>query len=169
LAVFDFDETLIHTLYKRNKDNADHQEQNIVYDARVRVKNFDGSVRYLFINIRPFMIEVLSKLKKWYRIAVFTASLKTYADAILDFLDPLNKIFEDRYYRSEFHVTNDNVYIKDLKIFTNKVNNSKAWDMEDIVIINNASHYFGFQIENGIPMLPFYNDKEDREMVFLYH
>jgi CTD small phosphatase-like protein 2 len=169
LAVFDLDETLIHTLYKRNKDNADRQEQNIVYDARVPVKNSDGSVRYLFINIRPFMIEVLSKLKRWYRIAVFTASLKTYADAILDFLDPLNKIFEGRYYRSECHVTNDNVYIKDLRIFTNKANNSKAWDMEDIVIIDNASHSFGFQIENGIPMLPFYNDKEDKEMVYLYH
>ena len=41
--------------------------------------------------------------------------------------------------------------------------------MEDIVIIDNASHSFGFQIENGIPMLPFYNDKEDKEMAYLYH
>ena len=29
-------------------------------------------------------------------------------------------------------------------------------------MIDNAAHSFGFQIDNGVPMLPFYDDKEDR-------
>jgi hypothetical protein len=37
------------------------------------------------------------------------------------------------------------------------------------VLIDNAAHSFGFQIDNGIPMLPFYRNKEDTEMIHLYH
>jgi hypothetical protein len=43
------------------------------------------------------------------------------------------------------------------------------WDLKDIVLIDNAVHSFGFQINNGIPMLPFYDDKEDREMIYITH
>jgi len=55
------------------------------------------------------------------------------------------------------------VYIKDLRIFEDQ------WDMKDIVLIDNAVHSFGFQINNGIPMLPFYDDKKDTEMIYLAH
>ena len=36
-----------------------------------------------------------------------------------------------------------------------------------MVIVDNAAHSFGFQIDNGIPMLPFYYDKNDKEMIHL--
>ena len=38
-----------------------------------------------------------------------------------------------------------------------------------MVLIDNAVHSFGFQVNNGIPMVPFYNDKKDREMIYLTH
>ena len=39
--------------------------------------------------------------------------------------------------------------------------------MEDIVIVDNAVYSFGFQLENGIPIIPFYEDKEDEELLHL--
>lgn len=169
LAVFDMDETLIHTLYKRNKDSKEAKEHTLTYDAKVPITNADGSMRYLFINIRPYVLGMLRKLRKWFHIVVFTASLPTYANAILDYIDPNNEIFERRFYRQHWFITKDRVYIKDLRIFTNPKIIGENWDIKDIVIIDNAAHSFGFQIDNGIPILPFYNDREEDEMVYLYY
>lgn len=46
------------------------------------------------------------------------------------------------------------MYIKDLRIFTNR-------DLDNIVLIDNAPYSYFFQLENGIPILPFYNSKDD--------
>lgn len=44
-------------------------------------------------NIRPHTYEMLEELNKYYEIAVFTASQNWYADVILDYIDPENKLF----------------------------------------------------------------------------
>ena len=36
-----------------------------------------------------------------------------------------------------------------------------------MVIIDNAVYSFGFQLDNGIPIIPFYNDREDEELLHL--
>ena len=33
--------------------------------------------------------------------------------------------------------------------------------------MDNASYSFGFQIDNGIPIVPFYNSKDDVELIIL--
>lgn len=48
--------------------------------------------------------------------------------------------------------TEEGVYIKDLRIIKNR-------NLKDVVIIDNAVYSFGFQLDNGIPILPFYDDK----------
>jgi hypothetical protein len=53
------------------------------------------------------------------------------------------------------------VYIKDLRIFEDQ------WDLKDIVLIDNSTHSFALQIENGYPILSYYDDQEDRELVVL--
>jgi TFIIF-interacting CTD phosphatase-like protein len=63
------------------------------------VKYPSGREKYICINIRPFVMDVLKELRKNFRIAIFTASVRAYADTILDFLDPEGEIFEARYYR----------------------------------------------------------------------
>jgi len=55
---------------------------------------------------------------------------------------------------------NEFIYVKDLRIF----NNVK---MEDMIIIDNSVLSFAFQLENGIPILPFYDNKDDIELKFL--
>jgi len=55
---------------------------------------------------------------------------------------------------------NEFIYVKDLRIFKNV-------KMEDMIIIDNSVLSFAFQLENGIPILPFYDNKEDIELKFL--
>lgn len=39
--------------------------------------------------------------------------------------------------------------------------------MCDIVIVDNAVYSFGFQLDNGIPIIPYYDDPEDEELFHL--
>mmetsp|Transcript_5106 Transcript_5106/g.4669 ORF Transcript_5106/g.4669 Transcript_5106/m.4669 type:complete len:100 (-) Transcript_5106:391-690(-) len=36
-----------------------------------------------------------------------------------------------------------------------------------MVLIDNAVYSFGFQLENGIPIIPFYNNADDEELLHL--
>lgn len=59
-------------------------------------------------------------------------------------------------------MTSEGYYVKDLRIFAEK-------DLSEIVIVDNSVYSFAFQIDNGIPIIPFYNDKSDEEMLHLVY
>lgn len=50
--------------------------------------------------------------------------------------------------------------MKDLRIIRNR-------QLKDMVIIDNAVYSFGFQLGNGVPILPYYNDEKDDELLHL--
>lgn len=56
--------------------------------------------------------------------------------------------------------TKNGFFIKDLRIIANK-------NLKDIIILDNLAHSFGFQIENGIPILEWHNDANDQELKHL--
>lgn len=94
---------------------------------------------------------------------IYTASDQNYADCVLDHLDPLRENFPIRLYRHNcVKVTTENgtIYVKDMRIFRNV-------KFEDLVIIDNSVLSFAFQLECGIPILPYYNNPEDIEFTFL--
>jgi CTD small phosphatase-like protein 2 len=37
-----------------------------------------------------------------------------------------------------------------------------------VTLVDNSAYSFGFQIDNGIPIIPFYDDKEDDELLHLF-
>ena len=76
---------------------------------------------------------------------------------VLDYLDPYKEYIQHRLYRENCISTEEGVFIKDLRIFENR-------NLNDIILVDNAAYSFGFQIENGIPILPFYDSKEDIEL-----
>jgi len=81
---------------------------------------------------------------------------------VLDILDPKHEIFVKRLYRDScIRTTEGGVYVKDLRIF------EPSRKLEDIVIVDNAVYSFGYQLENGIPIIPFYDDKKDEELLHL--
>lgn len=53
--------------------------------------------------------------------------------------------------------TKNGFFIKDLRIVKNK-------DLKQMVLVDNLAHSFGFQIDNGIPILEWHNDKTDTEL-----
>ena len=37
------------------------------------------------------------------------------------------------------------------------------------MLVDNAAYSFGFQLNNGIPIIPFYDNKQDEELVHLIY
>lgn len=106
------------------------------------------------INVRPFTIETLKDLSKQFEIIVFTASHSCYAAKVLEFLDPDNSFIHHRLYREQCITSEEGVHIKDLRVIEDR-------DLKDIVLVDNAAYSFGYQIDNGIPVIPFYDNKSD--------
>jgi CTD small phosphatase-like protein 2 len=95
-----------------------------------------GKVLKAGFNIRPYTKECLESVNKDFEVIVFTASHKWYADVILDYIDPDKKLIQHRVYREHCIKSNDNVYIKDLRVFKNR-------DLKDMIIVDNAVYSFG--------------------------
>ena len=117
-------------------------------------------IKSIGLNVRPHWKEEILKIKKKYFLIIYTASHQSYADSVLNYLDPKKEIFDLRLYRNNCTIINfENkiYYIKDLRIF-------KDVSLKDMVIIDNSVLSFAFHLENGIPILPYYNGEEEIEM-----
>ena len=97
----------------------------------------NGDIAEAGINVRPYALECLREASKYFQIVVFTASHQSYADVVLDYLDPNHELVEYRLYRDSCMQTDEGVHIKDLRIIKNR-------NIKDIVIIDNAVYSFGF-------------------------
>lgn len=103
----------------------------------------------------------MENLASFYEIVVFTAAEQDYADAILDVLDTENLI-NHRMYRQHCINIDDKYFVKDLRILEDR-------DIKDIVLVDNSIISMAFNIDNGIPVAPFYRwTKNDEELLFLH-
>lgn len=109
--------------------------------------------------MRPYATEILRELNKYYEVIVFTASHRSYANAVIDYLDPRGDLVQHRIFRDNCITTPDGVFVKDLRVINR--------DLRDMVLVDNASYSYGLQIDNGIPILPYYENKQDEEFKHL--
>lgn len=138
--MLDLDETLIHCL-----DNADCEPD---LSLKLTIENTPVDVD---ITIRPYALTFLKKIAKKWEVIIFTASHQEYADGILDEIDPDGTIFQHRLYRQ--HCTqSEELYIKDLS----RINR----DLRRMVLVDNAAYSYCLQVDNGVPILPFYDGKD---------
>ena len=154
LAVFDLDETLIHGIVNTQKYENKENIISIVLPSK--------KVAKIGVNIRPHWEEAIIRISKIYNIVIYTASHASYADSVLNFIDPENKYFYNRLYRSnciDIKYNGSDIYIKDLNIF-------EGYDLKDILIVDNSVLAFAFHLDNGIPILPYYDAKNDFELLF---
>ena len=50
--------------------------------------------------------------------------------------------------------------MKDLRIIQNV-------DLHQVVLVDNSCYSFAYQVDNGIPIIPYYDDKTDEELCHL--
>ena len=151
--MFDLDETLIHCVDDVETDNP---------DVVIPIQFSEEPEPVLAgINIRPFARECLEAANQHFQVVVFTASEQEYADPIIDYLDPEGKLIQARYFRpSCVRTRNPDFYIKDMRIFHQR-------SLSDIILVDNSVYSFAFQLDNGVPIVSFYNDPKDEEMLHL--
>lgn len=71
----------------------------------------------------------------------------------MDYLDPNNEYIHHRLFREHCYITSDNVHVKDLRILNR--------DLSQVLLIDNAAYSYAYQIDNGIPILPYFKGKND--------
>ena len=65
-----------------------------------------------------------------------------------------------RLFRDHCWQTEEGIYIKDLRVLKNR-------SIENILLVDNAAYSYFYQLDNGIPIIPYYDDKSDRELIKL--
>lgn len=148
--VLDLDETLVHCSEDLTKP----------CDFKTPIKFTGGDVINFGVTIRPKAIEFLELMSEYFEIVIFTASHACYANIILNILDPENQFITYRMFRDSCIETEERIFIKDLRIFGNR-------NFEDLVIVDNACYSYCFQLENGVPIVPYFTGKSDTELVEL--
>ncbi|CAD8074303.1 unnamed protein product [Paramecium primaurelia] len=147
--IFDMDETLIHC----------NEDENDKCQFKIDIQFEDGEIIEAGINIRNFAKEIIQKLSDQCEVMIFTASQDVYANKVINILDPNNKL-SYRIFRESCISVGDNNLIKHLGVLNR--------DLKNVVLIDNSSYSFAHHLENGIPILPYYHDDKDNQLIKLY-
>ena len=174
ILLIDLDETLIHSDFNleylndkkvkydtiiKFKDTESDFEENYedYYDMRrkkLKHELFNEEKEYkVGVFIRKGAKEFLTEVSKYFVVGIFTASVKAYADAVIDYLDPNKNLIQFRLYRNNCINVNDKIFVKDLRII-------KGIDIKDIILLDNSIYSFSA----GILVNSFFNDKNDIEL-----
>lgn len=146
LLCLDLDETLVHA-------SIEQISCDVAFDV-----DMGTQIIPVYVKIRPFAKEFLRRIAGLFEIAVFTASLAPYADLVVNHLDPSRTIVHHRLFRQ--HCTNvDGAYIKDMTLL--------GRNMERVAIVDNSPVAYSFQPENGIPIVSWFDDRSDSDLLRL--
>jgi Dullard-like phosphatase family protein len=178
ILLLDLDETLIHADFdeefadnksikydkiikfsSKNEKNTNFREffENEDKIEEEKIEEDEEIVHSVGIFVRNGVNEFLNEVSKHFDVGIFTASVKEYADAVISFLDPENKLIKFRLYRNNCINFNDAFSVKDLRIF-------KGVDLKNIILIDNSMYSFSAQLKNGVLINSFYYDKNDTEL-----
>lgn len=148
--VLDVDETLVHSSYTK--------KPGVRYDKEIPITH-EGSEFHICVKYRPYLMDFLDFVSTRFEVVIFTASLSVYCNALMDTLDPENKLGSLRLFREHCTVRGKS-YIKDLYHLNR--------DLSRVAIIDNSPTAYLFQQRNAIPILSFFDDEHDEELVKLY-
>ena len=149
--ILDLDETLIF---------AHNESSDQGFDERIDLYIGENRTHSIYVYYRPFLKEFLEYVSEKWEIGIFTSSSNIYANAILERIDPQNKFFNFRLFKTSCYRDCNNHLIKDLEIIGNR-------DLKDIAMIDNSIDSIIYQLDNCIPCVPYYGDQKDQELVSL--
>jgi len=144
--VIDLDETLVHSSVEKSTQA-----------AYITPTNIDGKVQNFYVFKRPYVDMFLHRLSKIYELVLFTASVPSYADPLVDRLDPY-KLLEHRLYREHCILEGQN-FIKNLDCL--------GRPLENIIILDNSPASYLHNPENAVPIPSWFDDKSDRVLLEL--
>lgn len=147
--IFDLDETLIHTI----------RNDPIPFDFEFTMNFAKKEPKNIKVCVRPHLNELLNNLSNHFELVIFTASKSCYANPIIDKIDPCNH-FKRRLFREHCNLKPGPIYMKNISVLWDK-------NPKDIVIVDNFVGSFADSISNGIPILSFFGNKDDDQLVKL--
>ncbi|CAD8076810.1 unnamed protein product [Paramecium sonneborni] len=143
ICVLDLDETLVHSQFKGENS------YDFLLDIFVQSQLFK-----VFVTVRPGVEAFVESLSEYFDVVLWTASLREYADPVIDIIDPQKRI-STRLYRES--CTN-------IKGGLTKNLNILGRNLKEVLIIDNSQMSFLFQPENGFLIKDFISDKNDKEL-----
>ncbi|XP_017150657.1 CTD nuclear envelope phosphatase 1 [Drosophila miranda] len=160
--ILDLDETLLHSCYidPETKENVGGSQVPAcaVPDYQIHL-TIDGIEPILFsVFKRPHVDEFLDHVAQWYDLAIYTASVESYAARVVDLLDAGRGILQRRFYRQHCR-SNTSIVSKDLTLVNR--------DLSRTLIIDNTPNAYRDFPHNAIPIKSFIYDPNDRELLKL--
>lgn len=159
--ILDLDETLIHSLSKGSPRSLNGNNSNII---EIKLNNI---ATLYHVHKRPYCDYFLKEISKWFDLEIFTASVKEYADPIIDWLesellfDSNNKVFKKRYYRNHCTYRNGVGYIKDLSKYF------QTDDLRNVIILDNSPVSYALHGDNAVMIEGWINDQNDKDLLNL--
>lgn len=171
--ILDLDETLIHSLSRGSPRSFRGGASHMI---EVKINNV-ASLYY--VHKRPYCDYFLGEIAKWFELQIFTASVKEYADPIIDWLEseigsiskkqdpqslnrPRPKVFTKRYYRTDCTYRQGVGYIKDLSKFFPRDD-----DLKNVIILDNSPISYAMHEDNAVMIEGWINDQTDRDLLNL--
>ncbi|KAJ8508403.1 hypothetical protein ONZ45_g9319 [Pleurotus djamor] len=165
--VLDLDETLIHSTSRPMPLNSSASgffgfsnigKRNI--DAGHTVEVILGGKRTVYhVYKRPFVDFFLRTVSSWYTLVIFTASMREYADPVIDWLDAGRGILGQRLFRDSCTLLDNGQYTKNLTIVDE--------DLSRVCLIDNSPISYRVNEANGIPIEGWTSDPSDEALLDL--
>lgn len=144
--VLDLDETLVHSSFSC--------PTNIIPDLVIPLTLPDKSVHDIYVCKRPGVDVFLERVLRDFEVVIFTASLPSYADPVINFLDAQGRI-RHRLYRDAC-VQLQGLYIKDLSRL------GRALDKT--LLVDNSPASFLLHPEHAMAIKSWFSDAHDSEL-----
>lgn len=142
--VLDLDETLVHSQFMKFSIPSD-----IIIKIEIEQEFYD-----IHVLVRPGVKEFLEKMEKFFEIVIFTASISRYAAPLLDILDEKGYC-PHRLFREHCTLIKT-TFVKNLQ--------KLGRELKDIIIVDNSPLSYLLHPENGLPIITWFEDKNDREL-----
>ncbi|TCD70421.1 Nuclear envelope morphology protein 1 [Steccherinum ochraceum] len=123
---------------------------------------------------RPFVDYFLRKVSAWYTLVIFTASMREYADPVIDWLDAGRGILERRFFRETAPRKAHDAVFFNHQSCTQLANGSYTKDLsivEDdlsmVCLVDNSPICYTINEANGIPIEGWTHDPHDEALLDL--
>lgn len=152
---------------KRHKTLILDLDETLIHSTAASCSNFDFMVEVLvnrasclyYVYKRPNLDHFLSVASNWYNLIIYTASVREYADPVIDLIDENRRYFKKRLFRSECTQTPSSHYLKDLSLIEP--------DISKVCLLDNSAASFAFYPDNAIPIESWKENSRDTALLDL--